>query len=620
MTSLSIDSPRGLALIAVVLCGVAAAMITDPAWRDPAGTMVCHMSHPDCASNHWLLAWVAERIGSGESLAHNDTYYWPIGDAPFVAGNGGEGFLYAPFHWIFGWPTAASLFLPLLVLGNGLAAISLARAFGTSPAGALLVGATTATSVYALRELSSGRFSQADLIWLLCFLSAWVRFLDTPSRRRAVLAATLLAVTSALYWYYGFFGVLAGGLIWGARTLKQRTPLSLLGVFAGVYLTLIALPLWWFASHFTVVPGVAEAAFPHPEAIRDALVLAFPFSVASGRFVIQALPAVVGLGVLCRVYQLVRQPESRDWKDGALIAVGLSFLLLALGPRASLGPLGSPFEWVYGLAAPLRRFWWPSRHIVVANLAWTLLAARALPVLSPRRELVAGVALFGAVFASLHLQGIQSRVQVTLLEGFPASFYEEVRALEGDVAITLPLAPEVAASQRHLLYQRTHQKRLLTGHALWVDRIRPADWDAFVGDNSLLAGMQALERGDAHTVEVKPEDLRELLASGVGVIVLNQEHYPARLEEVAKRDRRALTALFGPPTLDGDGMWAWRLEAPIDEEPRVATLDPWTWPPDLKPRADDTPVSRHTVRSTVFRPAQNAPAKPQGRPGPPRRP
>ncbi len=620
MTSLSIDSPRGLALIAIVLCGVAAALITDPAWRDPAGTMVCHMSHPDCASNHWLLAWVAERIGSGESLAHNDAYYWPIGDAPFVAGNGGEGFLYAPFHWIFGWPIGASLFLPLLVLGNGLAAINLARAFGTSPAGALLVGATTASSVYALRELSSGRFSQADLIWLLCFLAAWVRFLDTPTRRRAVVSGVLLAITSTLYWYYGFFGVLAGGLIWATRTLKKRVPSRLLGAFAGVYVVLIALPLWWFASHFTVVPGVTEAAFPHPEAIRDALVFAFPFTVSSGRFVIQALPAVVGLGVLLRIYQLIRQPDSRDWKDAALIVMALAFLLLALGPRASVGALGSPFEWVYGLAAPLRRFWWPSRHIVVANLAWTLLAARALPTLSPRRELCLGIALFGAVFLSLHLQGIHSRVQVTQLEGFPPPFYEAVRALDGDVAITLPLAPEVAASQRHLLYQRTHQKRLLTGHALWVDRIRPAKWDQFVAQNSLLSGIQALERGTAHTIEVTATDLHQLISEGVGVIVLNQEHYPARLEEVAKRDRTALTALFGPPSLDGDGMWAWRLETPRDETPRVATLEPWTWPPDLKPRADDTPVSRHTVRSTVFRPASNAPAKPQGRPGPPKRP
>jgi hypothetical protein len=419
-----------------------------------------------------------------------------------------------------------------------------------------------------------------------------------------------LAITSALYWYYGFFGVLAGGLILGTRTLKHRVPLHLLSVFAGVYVALIALPLWWFASHFTVVPGVAEAAFPHPEAVRDALVFAFPFTISSGRFVIQALPAVVGLGVLLRLYQLLRQPASRDWKDAALIALGLSFLLLALGPRASIGPLGSPFEWVYGLAAPLRRFWWPSRHIVVANLAWSLLAARALPTLSPGRELGAGVLLFGAVFASLHLQGIHSQVQVTRLEGFPSPFYESVRALEGDVAITLPLAPEVAASQRHLLYQRTHQKHLLTGHALWVDRIRPAEWDTFVAQNSLLSGIQALERGTSNTLEVKPADLRKLVAEGVGVIVLNQEHYPARLEEVAKRDRAALTALFGDPALEGDGMWAWSLEAPKDDELRVTTLSPWTWPPDLKHRADDTPVSRHTVRSTVFRPVQTAPTRP----------
>ena len=617
MTSLSLHSPRGLALWTVALCGLAAAWLTDPAWRDPGSTMICHMSHPDCASNHWLLAWVAEQLASASSLAQNDMYYWPVGDAPFVAGNGGEGLLYAPFHWLWGWPVAASIFLPLLIAGNGIATVYLARAFGASPAGSLLAGATMTASVYALRELSSGRFSQSDLIWLLCFLAAWVRFLEHPTRRRAVIAAALLAVTSTLYWYYGFFGVLAGCVLWASRLKTSPTPLPELVVFSGSYLALIALPLWWFASHFSAVPGVAEAAFPHPEAIRDALVPAFPFTISSGRFVTQALPAVIGLGLAARCYQLIRTPSTRDWKDGGLFALGIVFVMLAMGPRLAFGPLGSPYEWLYGLASPLERFWWPSRHIVVASVAWTLLAARALPSLTAQRELLLGLGLFAAVFGSMKLQGLENPLQVTHLDGFPPSFYEDVGELEGEVLLTLPLAPEVAASQRHLLYQRIHKKRLVTGHALWVDRIRPKAWDEFVAQNTLLAGIQSLERGESHRIDVDAADLSALHARGLTVIVVNKEHYPARLEEVAKRDQAALTQLLGAPTLTGEGMWAWTVPETPDSDRLSAELPSWTWPPDLRPRADDTPISRHTVRSTVFRPANKA-GKKQKSPAPPR--
>ena len=88
--------------------------------------------HPDCLGNHWLLVWVAERLSSGQSLVHNDSYYWPVGDAPWIAGNGSEGLLYLPFHLLWGWPVGVAAYAGAVWVGNGLAGWALGRAAGAA--------------------------------------------------------------------------------------------------------------------------------------------------------------------------------------------------------------------------------------------------------------------------------------------------------------------------------------------------------------------------------------------------------------------------------------------------------------------------------------------------------
>ena len=117
-----------------------ALLATAPVWQAPGQGMLCGVMHPDCAGNQWLLVWVAERVVGLEGLLHNSRYYWPVGDAPFLAGNGGEGLLYLPFHLAFGWPVGANVFLVLVLVGNGLAACWMARGAGASWPGALLAG------------------------------------------------------------------------------------------------------------------------------------------------------------------------------------------------------------------------------------------------------------------------------------------------------------------------------------------------------------------------------------------------------------------------------------------------------------------------------------------------
>jgi hypothetical protein len=595
--------------LAAVAAGLGLALIaTWPVWPRPSQGMLCGVMHPDCAGNQWLLVWVAERVAGLEGLLHNPRYYWPVGDAPFLAGNGGEGLLYLPFHLLLGWPTGANLFLVSLLVGNVLAGCWAARSAGAGWPGALLAGAALGCGPYALRELGAGRFSQADLIWLLLFFGAWLRLLREPRRRWAALAGISLAIASALYWYHGLFAVLAGGLLalgavleaWRGGGLARALPWRPFALFAGVFLALVSGPLLWYLGHWGALPGTAEAVFPHPEALRDSLDPALPFLVRQGRFVGQALPATVVLLALWQLVRLLRGRSDRPGLDGALLACWGLFFALALGPGLSIAGL-SPFELLYGLAAPLRRFWWPSRHVLICNLALVLLAARALPALArgwSRAALAAALVL--TLPALLELQGPGNRAHSTAL-AWPPSLYQRLAEEPGEVLLELPLSPRVALSQKPLLLQLSHGKTMLNGHALWVDRVRPEAWDAFVAGNALLRGLQGVEDGSLRgELSFAAEELEGLRADGLALVVLNREHYPLGLAEAVRRQRAVLTALFGPPFASMEGAWAWRTAdwTGVTEVP----LEPWSMPRGAAPRDGSVPIDMRTPPSAIFDP------------------
>jgi hypothetical protein len=589
--------------LALAICLGLALFATDPAWRAPGRTVVCAIVHPDCPGNQWLLAWVAERLASFEGLAHNPRYYWPVGDAPFLAGNGGEGLLAAPLLWALGWPAGASLYLSLLLAANGLAAFFAARAAGAGRAGSLLAAAAVTTLSYALQELSSGRFTQADLVWMLLFLGAWLRFLEAPSRRRALVAALLLTATSVFYWYYGFFMVLAGALLLAGRRSEGPFPWRPLFEFSLAFLLTVAGPLAWFLLRWKGLPGTDEALFPHPEAIADSLAPDWPFRVRGGRFVGQALPALVVLLATLGLGRLLLRRSTRPSLDLALLSLWGLFFSLALGPRFLEAPV-SPYTLLYGLADPLRRFWWPSRHIVVANLALVLLAARALPALSFRRDLALGVALAALLPLNLAVQGVSPQARVTPLSEWPPPFYTALRDAPGELLLDLPISPRASVSERPVLYQLAHGKTLINGHAQWVSRVRPSAWDAFVAGNSFLAALGAVEEArGGERFEFEARDLQSLAEAGLGVIVVNYEHYPVALSRCAHLEQQVLLGLFGQPISRMDWAWAFGV-ASWNGETSVPSAS-CTWPQELSVDGS-VPRSPRTFRSNVFRGVRDA--------------
>ena len=607
-----IAAPVRWTLAAFALALVGALLAIGPVALSPTDTIVCGWVHPDCLGNHWLLNWVAEQIIQGQSLVHNDRYYWPIGDAPWIAGNGSDGFLYLPWHVLLGWPAASTAHTLTLLTLNGLGAYALARAAGGSRAGSLAAAPTGAMMGYALHEVGAGRFSQANFGFLAFFLASWLGLLARPSIGRALGSAALLATTSVLYWYYGFFAVLAGAVLLLAQGRGLRSwPLwrSLLA-FSLAYLAAIAPFLMVFAAHWGDIPGTAETTlFPHPETLGDSCWPwsstgffepdTVPFLVSGGRHAGRILPfstAILGFVALWRV---------RDRMGWSLAAVALLMALLMAGP---LFPHG-PYEQIYGLASPLRRFWWPYRHVVVLNLVWIALAARAFGPNPGRRATVAAVALALSIPVQLRLGGAPFPVPFSTVVS-PVPFYQDVGKLPGTVLIEPPLTPDLQASQAPLIYSLDHGKALVGGHALWVDRVRPPAWDAFVDANSFLAACRRLERGEIAdgVFRFEAADLQSLLDRDVRTFALNREYFPARLPEVVTGYVSVLTALFGEPAVRGTRAQAWDLGG--WNGGTEATFSAFEWPKELIRGGPVLPMQ--TVRSPSLGFAMPPPPRREG--------
>jgi hypothetical protein len=356
--------------------------------------------------------------------------------------------------------------------------------------------------------------------------------------------------------------------------------------------------------------------------------------VAGGRHAGRALPLTTCLLAIVALVAAIPRATGPDERAVARAAerrrvtlvLAVVALLFAGFMAGSLLPNG-PYELVYGLAGPLRRFWWPYRHVVVLNLALTTLAAlgadavvRLVRARFPRAGRLgpaALVALALSVPGQLFLQNAPWQAQFSLVDR-SATFYEDLRDAPGTILVEPPLAPAVASAQTMLVYQLFHEKTLLAGHALWVDRVRPDAWDAFVAKNSFLAAMQRLDRGElGDTFAFEAADLRALIDAGARTFVVNEEYFPLLAKRLPAAYEALFTALFGAPVATGTRIEAW--DAGRWNGATSVPVPRFDWPSGLRYGGPTLSLQAHRPPSVVFSiPAPKAPPRPppRSRPAP----
>ena len=358
--------------LAVALSALQAVWLMGPLAGAPGDFLVGSHIHPDNLANHWLLHWGAETLLSGGSLAHTTDYYWPVGDAPLLSGDGTQALLYTPLHVWLPWPAGVSVLAGLTLLLNGICGWLAARWITRDPLASLVAVGVCGWSPYVLMELSAGRFAQTAVWPLLLFLGLWWRYLESPGPGRAIGAAGALFYTTLSYWYYGWFGVLAGALAWlvtraDHAPAQRRHHWRWHSLFSAVFLLMLSPLAWVFVTHWASVPGTGDTVgFPPASAGLDRLPY-LPALSPSDPNTTAAVQSVVALGLA--LVGLVG--GWRDWRVRALGLVAAVFWILGWGSAFS----GAPYTLLYGLHAALRRFWWPLRHVAVVQAMVGVLAA-----------------------------------------------------------------------------------------------------------------------------------------------------------------------------------------------------------------------------------------------------
>ncbi len=592
-------------LLGAVVALAAVGIVGAGAWAEPARALFGDWEHPDMLSNHWVYQWVAERLGAGASLLHNDAYYVPVGDAPFLAGNASGALLAAPFAWALGWPLGLNAYLFLVLLANVAAGTALARAAGAGARASLVGGVGFGVCPYVLTELSAGRFAQVPVWELAAGLALWIGALERGSVRRALAAGALIGLAGIEYFYYGLFAGYAAGLL--TLFAPRRRP-AVIAAGAGAAIAVVGPLLWLFLRGWSDVVGSGEAAatFPHPFSLQASLPWSWPLwtdvrSMVPG-YLSWVLLGLAGAEVWRHRRARTAPPPAtpddtlraaRAWTVPAFVGAALLGWALSLGPYL-LTPVGPseqshlPYLWVYGIHPALQRFWWPYRHAVLVSLAVAVLAARLLGRVLDRLPPRAGLVTLGltllAVPIELNSRGAPVLASTGRLVDPLPDVVSEFRALPDGLVLHLPMAPALRIAQQHLTLQSLHGHHLLDGHAMWVDRVRPAEWDAWVADSSFLTELARFERGEAIPSDparvdrfvYEVEDIAELRAAGLRWIVVWDEMFAADVEELPDHLRTLLEQLFGPPTVAGDTLTVYDLHH-HREDGNVPAPD-WDWP------------------------------------------
>ena len=540
-------------IAAVLLYGVAALFQLYPAWLDLEHGVVGDWMHPDMISNHWLYRWLPEELLGGGSIVHNDRYYHPIGDGPWLAGNGSDAVPYTLVALLVDWPGSATVWVGLMIVLNGLCGFALSRAAGASAAASVIGGLFLAWSPYIAFELGCARFAQGPLYWFAFFLACWIRLLEKPTWGRAAAAGLFYAACAFTYWYYGLWAALLGAVMWAFRrdwlALGRFLPFAIGGTAPFLYV---------FLSNWSGIPGTVDEGFPHVLAIESSLPFSFALTSGSGPLSTIVLPwLLTGLAIAG-----LKRPWSPMLRGLAVAAV--IFYLLALGPHMLL-PSGEdtgvpgPYLVAYGGVGVLRRFWWPYRHIAALTIVLAPLAALgAERILAQAGEWKAHAVVALVALLPMELQARATNVNVVTSWWEQPEVYEQLAERPGEVLLELPLSSEITRSQQSLSYQWAHGKTLANGHAMWVERVRPDAWDTWLASHPLLDAMHRQERGEqVGTVTLAAASFEALQADGLQLITLSAEFFPGRLSDLAELHEVTLTELFGEPVLDQDSLLVW---------------------------------------------------------------
>jgi hypothetical protein len=579
---------RGLPLALTVSLAVAA-IVTWPLVVDPLGGAVGHPGN-DVWNHLWGYHWVASTLRAGELPLRTSLMAFPQGGRLFFIDTFGA-LLTLPVQWGAGTVAAYNAAVFGAFVAAGLAAWAFARhvvgwSHGPGPVAdtaAIVAAVAWASSAHLIAQAYNGITETLLAGTFPLAVLAVMRLLERPGWRRALVAATAMAVCVAANGYQGIFAAIGSVLVligWVPTRVDRvdwsRVPTAA-GLAAVVAVGAVAPVLLRFSAS---LEGDDAMVRRDPEFVWDSLVEHNITDVLSGfrpgRVYSPDLSATTGEHLLIVTYlgwallllAAVGLWRMRRWRDRLpwLLWIG-TFYLLMLGPYLHVAgayvtvadrqvPL--PFLALFDAVPLFQRVSHPFRLVMPVQLGLAVLAARALadapawlraaaPALVLAESLLASPAPWPLPRADTEIPAYTAVLRDDPVPG---------------AVLDLPIGVPNLERAVYLYWQSAHG--------------RPSPYSLNEPVPALLARSpltQAVLVAEGSRIDRLPPVLpqldlvvagRALAAQGVRYVVVHEPLYPPdRREQVLTLLRAAL----GPETLATDERRIWRLP-----DPRRATV------------------------------------------------
>jgi hypothetical protein len=555
--------------------------------------------HPDNLGNQWLFWGLWENISKAQDIwvLHNSLYYHPIGDSPWLAGNAMDSVFALPLTMIFGWPISANLYTFGVFFAIGICGFHLGQRIRYSFWSSIFLGCTIQSSTYLLHHANAGRFSQLNIVFLLLGITFFIEIFQSETweirKKNFWKLPVSLLFCGIGYWYYlWFFGIFAGCYtLFYCRTRQKGTQI----LMSAVASLLLCLPfLLVYLYHWSEIPGTDEN-FPSPHAVQNSLELVFPLFVYTDHP--QKILCSEGITVFLFLGFLLLQKHNREnWKYIACWgSVALVGLVLSMGVHTPL------YELIYGHVSVLQRFWWPSRHIVLYKIAIAILAAKGFDLWMPKNTKwsirIAAIATpFCLMLQGLGTYGVWVSTFDTIVE------YEDKNLpfSKDVVLIQPPLSPKVAKSQIPLLYQTFHHRKILTGHALWVDRVRPLAWDEYMREHDFFRQLLDYEEGNSQGTIVYNQNMHlQMIGDQTVILAIDPMLFPQSHQSVKNAYRDMAFQLFGQPVYQNKNVLMWDIRNWNGRE--LMRMSNFSWPTFVTAGDGNFPISSDVPKNQVLR-------------------
>lgn len=357
----------------------------------------------------WHLWWAGRAITAGQSPFFTEMLYHPLGVSLAVHPlNLSNGLIALPVTLILG-PIAgfnAALVVALTLSGYG--AFLLARHVGGGGGAAFVAGLLFTCAPYHLTKLWDGQLELVAMQWLPLYALFLLRSAERPGWRDPLLAGVFLAITGYTSLYYLLFLIVYTALfflLWlpwraGWRAAAHWSGrAAAIGIIAGLLLWPIVAPALGSAGALGTSSRLNPLLIARSANLLDFLLPSYlhplwgPWVAQLGprwHPDIQAWNVALGYTAIGLAVLACLRCWGRSWR---WLALALAGVILALGPRLSVGDWRSDLPMPYALLLELpglRLAQRPGHFVALTVLALVPLTALGMQTAEGRRQRAEG--------------------------------------------------------------------------------------------------------------------------------------------------------------------------------------------------------------------------------------